>query len=338
MMTTRTLSVPRTPVVWLVIGMLAVPCLANRGFSEEEAANDDGGPLGRGLLPSPLRGDGLGLRNMFKRPLLRRTSVPGDRVKWIRYPSQNEESNARWGDFLTDVARHLPTQYGRRYYSDDRITHAHETTHGINSHLSNHPDEIASGTRPRGPGYGFYVGKDQAVILFGPRLKLSQVAEVIPASLRGSRYQLYCIEQQKYFEDRPLYLFDEWVAYTNGASAGVELTEKKQLDMPRNDALVAPLEFSIYSLGLAAAIQKHDPDYLRQNPQFREFLAHELRRATAIYRRGMKLDQFRWEQKLGENLLAQDDSRELREIVPQLFGEDLTLQELIGESRVTSGE
>jgi hypothetical protein len=153
---------------------------------------------------------------------------------------------------------------------------------------------------------------------------------LIPSSLRGSRYQLYCIDQQKYFEDHPLYLFDEWVAYTNGAFAGVELAEKHRLDMPRNDALVGPLEFSIYALGLAAAIQKHDPDYLGENSQFREFLAHELRRATGIYRRGMKLDQFRWEQKLEHNLLAQDDSRELREIIPQLFGEDLTLEELLG--------
>ena len=110
----------------------------------------------------------------------------------------------------------------------------------------------------------------------------------------------------------------------------MELTEKHQLDMPKNDALVGPLEFSIYALGLATAIQKHDPDYLRENRQFREFLGHELRRATAIYRRGMKLDQFHWEQTLERNLLEQDDSRELREIVPQLFGADLKLEELIG--------
>lgn len=333
MMTTKMLSVPRAPVVLFVTGALMIPFMSNRSFSEEETypdAGDDQRPLVRKLLPPAFSGEGLGLRNRLKKTILRRANVPGDRVKWVRFPSQNEESNGQWGDFLTDIARHLPSQYGRKYYSDDRITHAHETTHGINSHLSNHPDEIAPGRRRGDSVYGFYVGKDQAVLLTGPQVKLSQVAAVIPASLRGSRYQLYCIDQQKYFEDHPLYLFDEWVAYTNGAFAGVELTEKKQLDMPRNDALVGPLEFSIYALGLATAIQKHDPDYLRENSQFREFLGHELRRATGIYRRGMKLDQFRWEQKLERNLLEQDDSRELREIVRQVYGEDLTLEELLG--------
>ncbi len=248
--------------------------------------------------------------------------LPGDDVEWTHFPAQNEESNPQWGDFLTDIARHLPSQYGDHYYSNDRITHAHETTHGINSHLSNHLRQTSE------PGYGFYVGNDQAIILSEPRIKLSQVAAVIPESLRGSRYQLYCIDQQKYFEDHPLYLFDEWVAYTNGASAGVELTEKKQLDMPRNDALIGPMEFSIYALGVAAAIQQHDPDYLRDNKQFRGFLAHELRRSIGIYRKGIRLEQFRWERRLERNLLKQDDSQAVRQMVQRLYGDALTLDDL----------
>jgi hypothetical protein len=88
------------------------------------------------------------------------------------------------------VARHLPGQYGDRYYSDDPITHAHETTHGINSHLTNQHRGSAG-------DYGFYVGGGRAVVLAGPRVTLSQVAALIPESLHGSRYQLYCIEQQK---------------------------------------------------------------------------------------------------------------------------------------------
>jgi hypothetical protein len=252
-------------------------------------------------------------------------SLPGENVEWIHYPPQNDESNADWGDFLTDIHRHLPSQYGNRYYSDDRITHAHETTHGINSHISNH---LNQGDRP---GYGFYVGKNRAVLLTGPRLKLSQVAAIVPESLRGSRYQLYCIEQQRYFEDHPLYLFDEWVAYTNGAHAGVELAQEDRLNMPRNDALIGPMEFCIYALALAAAAEKHDPDYLRDNKQFREFLAHELRRASRIYRKGIKLDQFRWERKLERNLLEEADAQEIRQVVRQLYGDRLTLENLFLE-------
>jgi len=223
---------------------------------------------------------------------------------------------------LTDIARHLPTEYGNQFDSDDRITHAHETTHGINSHISNH---LHRGSRP---AYGFYVGHDRAILLPGPRIKLSQVAALIPPSLRGSRYQLYCIDQQKYFEDHPLYLFDEWVAYTNGGCAGVELAEQKRLALPRNDALVGSLEFSIYALAIAAAIDKYDPEYLQENKQFREFLAHELRRSTRIYNKGITLDQFRWERKLERNLIKEDDSRPIRQMVHRLYGNRLPLSKL----------
>jgi hypothetical protein len=303
MKTTMMLSGSSAFMVLLVTGALAIPHSPSAALAGGEDA---------------------GMRARILRPVSRHRKLPGDEVEWIRFPAQNEESNSQWGDFLGDIARHLPSQYGNHYYSDDRITHAHETTHGINSHLSNHLRRGSELT------YGFYVGNDQAILLTGPRIKLSQVAALIPESLRGSRYQLYCIDQQKYFEEHPLYLFDEWVAYTNGASAGVELAEKNRLDMPRNDALVGPLEFSVYALGLAAAIQKHDPDYLPHNKQFREFLAHELRRSMRIYRRGMKLDQFRWERRLEHNLLEEDNSRELREIVQQLYGEELTLEGLLG--------
>jgi hypothetical protein len=254
----------------------------------------------------------------------RHRKLPGDDVKWIHFPPQNEKSGAEWGDFLTDIARHLPDKYGEHYYSDDRITHAHETTHGINSHISIH---LRSGSRAH---YGFYVGHDRAVLLTGPKVKLSQVADMIPESVRGSRYHLYFIDQQRYFEDHPLYLFDEWVAYTNGGHAGVELAEKNRLQMRRNDALVGPLEFSIYALGLAAAARKYDPDYVRDNQQFREFFAHELRRATGIYRRGMRLDQFRWQRRLERNLLEEEDARELRQVMLALYGNILTLEDLLG--------
>ena len=80
---------------------------------------------------------------------------------------------------------------------------------------------------------------------------------------------------------------------------------------------------------LAAAIEKHDPDYLRDNKQFRGFLAHELRRSIGIYRRGMKLDHFRWERRLERNLMKQDDSQEIRQVVQRLYGDDLTLEDLL---------
>ena len=46
-------------------------------------------------------------------------------------------------------------------------------------------------------------------------------------------------------------------------------------------------------------------------------LAHELRRSLRIYKKGSKLDAFRWNRKLERNLLEDDDADELRQIVPR---------------------
>jgi hypothetical protein len=252
------------------------------------------------------------------------SAEPGDGVRWLRFPAQKRGDRPAWGPFLNDIENHLPGRYGDRYASADGITHAHETTHAINSHLTNHCNDTGQSA------YGFYVGADRAAVIVEPRLKLSQVAAVIPRALRGSRYDLYFIRQQKYFEDRPLYVFDEWTAYVNGARAGIELAERAPGWDSRCDAVLGALEFSVYGLGLALAIKRHDPAYLRTNRQFTEFLAHELRQAADVYRRGIVLDRFRWERGLEVTLLRSADAGEFRALVTELYGPRFTLERLFG--------
>ena len=43
----------------------------------------------------------------------------------------------------------------------------------------------------------------------------------------------------------------------------------------------------------------------------------------------MKLDHFRWERRLERNLMKQDDSQEIRQVVQRLYGDDLTLEDLL---------
>ena len=44
-----------------------------------------------------------------------------------------------------------------------------------------------------------------------PNIKLSQIANLIPKNMQKSRYNLYFIEQTRYWENNPLYVFDEWI-------------------------------------------------------------------------------------------------------------------------------
>src|SRR3954462_5362619 len=58
---------------------------------------------------------------------------PTDGGDWFTSPEQQPSlGDASWGVQLTDIARHLPAQYGDQYwFPGDGMTSGHETTHGI---------------------------------------------------------------------------------------------------------------------------------------------------------------------------------------------------------------
>lgn len=91
------------------------------------------------------------------------------------------------------------------YHFSDPTTQVHEDTHGVNSLL-----------RQRYGGECFYVGHGRFVRF--KRLTAFRLRDVASrCKYRGTIFRLYLQEQQAYWDDQPLYLFDEWVAYTNGA-------------------------------------------------------------------------------------------------------------------------
>jgi hypothetical protein len=105
---------------------------------------------------------------------------------------------------IDDVNAMLP---GISIYRDsDKITHVHESTHGINSQLRNRfgrPTFYVMG------GVWFHVDE--------PKTTLSAVARSIPTEKRGDVYKLYCVDAQRWWNNEPSYLIDEMVAYINGA-------------------------------------------------------------------------------------------------------------------------
>lgn len=94
------------------------------------------------------------------------------------------------------------------YRSRSILTTVHESTHGINSILRNQ--------------YGsqcYYVGQKQFVKVSRTGIRLSQLAQQV--RYRGGGYTCYLYQQQRYWNDTALYVYDEWTAYTNGAAVAV---------------------------------------------------------------------------------------------------------------------
>jgi len=193
------------------------------------------------------------------------------------------------GKVLSDIEGHMPA--GHIYKDNDKITWGHETTHGINSDLRQKFSRIEAKNNPWSlvgtwvddihghkifKSYarinGFYVLEDKAVIIKEPNTTITAAAKLVPGTLRGGVYQLYMIHQAQSWDDTPLYVFDEWTAYGNGAAVRLDLEIKE-----RNETVKFMLEFNVYAICVAQASQSNDE-------QLKSYLKWNIARSMKLYK------------------------------------------------------
>lgn len=242
-----------------------------------------------------------------------------DYEKKVGFLKFGPQKNVPGQGLLADIERHLPARYGTTYRDSDPVTWGHETTHGINSHLRNTGAYNPSGRKVN----GFYVGDDKAIVLPEPPIRKSEVAPYIPQSLRGGRFGQY-VTGQRAFENEPLYLMDEWTAYTNGGAVGVELAKAGQWRQGGRDAVAGVVEFTGYGFGVARAIEAKNPGYLDRNPDLKNFVAWQGLRAMDTFREGMKISDFNrfpGQQQYLRNFQTSPDAEPMRDFIRQQYGE-----------------
>jgi len=240
---------------------------------------------------------------------------PGDGVVWTTWNDVQSRTDPAWGTALADIANHLPASYGDQYWDADPITAGHETSHGIHAHLRVYVHQGSERVN------AFYVLGDRAAYVVEPGIRKSAVATYVPASLRGSRYALY-VTGQTAWDDTPLYLWDEWNAYVNGAAVGVDLATHGLWTRGWRDAVMGPLEFCTYALATGMAVRAGDPTYFAANTQFKEFLAWNLRRAMDLFRAGRTLPDFTWadQDAYYARLQSSADAAALRQFARDTYG------------------
>jgi hypothetical protein len=214
-------------------------------------------------------------------PLRSAKKAVGEAVEWIDFPAQKKLDDPAWGPFLTDVENHLPQEYGCTYRDADMVTWCHETTHGINAHL-----RMRYGGRGRN---AFYVGNDYGALVDEPRLTIGQVAEAIPESLRSTRFNTYLVSQRGSWDNQPLYIWDEWVAYTNGAQTALDRVGMSR--QGRMDWMMGMLEFDVYALYVVKLAQENGSD----SKQLLEFFAWNWRRSLRIWEAAKEHDELNWD-------------------------------------------
>jgi len=209
---------------------------------------------------------------------------PGSNLVILPFAVQKMASGAGWGTALTDIVRHIPTMYGTQYdVPDDFVAWGDVGTLGIDSYLRVYQN--VTGQRAN----GFYLMKDRfALVVEPPTTRVTSVAPYVPASLRGSRFQSYLVDQATTWDDTPTFILDEWNCETNGSEVAVELAKAGSFPAPR-DGVSGALEFTVYSLALGLAVETLDANFFATYTQFREFLAWEAERAMGLYRAGAVL-------------------------------------------------
>lgn len=128
-------------------------------------------------------------------------------AEWITLPPLREDTI---GGTLGSIESRMPR--GHIYRDSDKVTWGHETTHGMNSRIRNKYNTPNA----------FYCLNDQAYIIKSPPLTLGQIARQVPRNWRGGIYSLYMVQQQRGWNNDPLYVIEEFVAYFNGAVVGLE--------------------------------------------------------------------------------------------------------------------
>jgi|GEM_PF-1523311 len=247
--------------------------------------------------------------------------TPGSAVEFIEVKATKTGDNPRYSPVLNDIVNHETPEDSNSY--DDFITLDHETCHGIHAHIRNNLNTLGRKAN------GFYVLNGKGVLVAEPKMRKSQVAPFVPASLRGSKYNLY-ISGQTAWDDTPLYIFDEWNAYVNGSATGVDMVKAGKWTQGQRDAVYGTVEFAPYAIAVAMAVRTHDPSYFSSNKQFKEFLAWNLRRGMDLYREGVKITQFQMasQDAFYEKFKTSPDAEDLRKFAREYFGTAWTQQVL----------
>lgn len=222
------------------------------------------------------------------------------------------------GKVLSDIESHMPA--GHIYKDSDKITWGHETSHGIASQLrQKHQRGFCSNWDGKKWWIveqqrinGFYVLNNRAVIIDEPNSTVSKAAALVPRSLRGGVYNLYMVQQAQSWNDTPLYVFDEWVAYGNGAAVRADLKIQS-----RQETVEFMLEFNNYAICLAMSCKSEDK-------QFKHFLMWNLERSMKLYEENRSIGDTSRSTAFLEKTKNSQDAEEMRQFARSYFGAEWT--------------
>lgn len=181
-----------------------------------------------------------------------------------------------------------------------RSTEAHETVHGIHADLRNKNNGLRA----------FYVTPDKYFLIRDAKFPKSQIINYVPNTLKYDRFYNYVVKAPAW-ESSPLYIFDEWTAYINGAEVAVDDAKRGQKESENYDTVMGSLEFSIYAVATCMAIVDNDPELWNDN-EFREFVKLNIKRAEKVFNEGKEIFPYPTQNEMLDKLRNSQEAEPLR--------------------------
>lgn len=201
-----------------------------------------------------------------------------DGPDFIEIPKQREIND--FGIYKDVLSYSVEKPFGNAH---GRPTNVHETAHGIHATYRNIYYKALK-TRVN----ALYMLEGRIAIVKEPEFLIEHIRPHVPAPLQGYRFQLYFVEQLRYWNDRPLYVFDEWTAYICGGESAVDDFSRANLTTGA-DSVSGCLEFSVYAVATYLAAKQRAADYLQQEPQLKRVLHYNLTRAEQVFYAGREV-------------------------------------------------
>lgn len=256
------------------------------------------------------------------------------------FPEQTGRTSGNWGGVLTDIARHLPNDrtnqdaFAKYTQAGDLVTAGHEWTHFLNAYLS-----CRSGV-----GMScYYLLSNRYVVLRIPE-GMRGIVPNVPASMRSELYDLYCVQNSSNARVDPLYLFDEWTAYTNDVTVAVDQLDNGKPLNPFESRAIQPqtagnvLEFMFYGFAVGMTVKAYDPGYYAspEGQKLREFIRWNAQRSLEAYGKALLREEISHgdsrHASLMRNFRNSADTAEMRTWVRKDLGEDFA-NRLLNSSR-----
>lgn len=191
-----------------------------------------------------------------------------------------------------------------------RPTQAHETAHGIHAEYRNRYSK--GGKRVN----ALYMGEGRIALVEEPAFLIRHVQPNIPKCVRGYRYPLYFVEQLRYWDDEPVYILDEWVAYTCGAETAVD-DNARGIGRTDEDSVAGCMEFAIYAVATYLTAKARDPNH---DQQLRAVIAFNMTRAEAAWNAGRYVFRNSKQEILYAALQTHPDAEPIRACLREEFG------------------